>query len=57
MFLDILSFQENSFRVGVEISDNQYFEIKKFPMLKFTRGPVIRFLYLRNYLFIFFKII
>ena len=43
---------------GVEISNDQYFEIWKLLMLKVTRGPIIRFFfYLRNYCFTFFKII
>ena len=33
-------------RVEVEMSNDQYFEIQKLPMLKITRGSVIRFFYL-----------
>ena len=39
---------------GVEILNDQYFEIPKLPMLKVTGGPVIRFFYLRNNFFIFY---
>ena len=44
--------------MGVEISNDQYFEILKLlKMLKVTSGPVIYFFYLQNYFFIFFVII
>ena len=39
---------------GGEISNAQYFEIQKLPILKITGGPDIRFFYLRNYYFFFF---
>ena len=39
---------------GGEISNDQYFEIKKLPILKITGGPDIQFCYLRNYFFFFF---
>ena len=40
---------------GGEISNDQYFEIKKLPMLKITGDPDIRFFYLRNYFSFFFN--
>ena len=49
-------------RVGIETSNDQIYNdqyLKNFknPMLKVTRGLIIRFFYLRNYFLIFLKII
>ena len=36
-----------------QMSNDQYFEIKKLPILKITGGPDIQFFYLRNFFFFF----
>ena len=37
------------------MQNDQYLEINNLPVLKVTKGPIIRFFYLRKYLFIFFN--
>ena len=43
--------------VGVETSNDQYFEIRKLPILKITRGSIIRFFLFTKLFLIFFQII